>query len=200
MGVIAALIKQVKSLKLKIVKHFASILQLTKQIATKKSKQAIRDLHFPYIPANLTADLRSNQRKENQISNQHCCSQQDPINNKQLFQEEADTKEMKLVSKKQDLITTAVGCSGASTVSSSYNFAKVFAFVIQQQPIPRTESPQSYWYCCNGIGNTRGSDFGRGILSGEAFTDLSSTPTLVNFECVNGATPVVYHTLTAAIH
>jgi len=60
MGVIAALIKQVKSLKLKIVKHFASILQLTKQIATKKSKQAIRDLHFSYIPANLTADLRSN--------------------------------------------------------------------------------------------------------------------------------------------
>jgi len=98
------------------------------------------------------------------------------------------------------LITRAVGCLGASTVSSGYNFAKVFAFGIQPQSIPRTESPYSSWSCCNGIGNARGSDFGRGNLSREALTDLSSTLMMVNFECVNGATPLVYHTLTAAIH
>jgi len=49
-------INQVINLNLTIVKHFASILQLTKEITTKNSRQ----VHFPYKPANLTADLRSN--------------------------------------------------------------------------------------------------------------------------------------------
>ena len=64
MGVIAAVTKQVKSLKLQNFWHFATSLQLTKQIASKKSKQAIRDLQLPYIPANLRADLRSTERQK----------------------------------------------------------------------------------------------------------------------------------------